>query len=98
MTPTPSCPFCEVSLTLYRPPNLPDPECGNPPSGGGPTTCYGSLQISSDIVSRGWDGAIRGGAYNWCLHGSPYTGLQQVICDEDYTSNNGRNFNCDQIS
>jgi len=74
------------------------PECGNPPSGGGPTTCYVSFQISSDIFSRGWDGAIRGGAYNWCLHGSPYTGLQQVFCYEDYTSNSGCNFNCDQVS
>lgn len=74
------------------------PECGNPPSGGGPTACYVSFQLSSDIVGRGWDGAIRGGAYNWCLHGSPYTGLQQVFCYQDYTNNSNCTFNCDQVS
>jgi len=74
------------------------PECGNPPSGGGPTTCYVSFQLSSDIVGRGWDGAIRGGAYSWCLHGSPYTGLQQVFRYEDYTNNSNCTFNCDQVS
>lgn len=74
------------------------PACGNPPNGGGPTTCYVSYQLSSDIAARGWGGAIRGAAYNWCLHPSPYTGLQEVFCYEDYTSNSGCHFNCDQVS
>ena len=66
------------------------PPCGEPNYGGYPaTTCYVSFQYSADIRARSWDGAIRGGAYNWCNQPDPRTtpALNQDFCYEDYTYN-----------
>jgi hypothetical protein len=78
-----------------------NPPCGEPNFGGYPaTTCYVSFQYPADIVARGWDGAVRGGAYNWCNQADPHTtpALAQDFCYEDYTYNTGCAVNCNQVT
>jgi hypothetical protein len=47
--------------------------------------CTIGFVYDSTITSRGWDGAVRGGAYDWCYANDPDHANSSDFCFEDLT-------------